>query len=269
MPKVNSLALDRIEDGIASLRISTDENPYVETWFVSSLAAAIESLRADETVQAVIVEGGSSYFSAGASRAVLVTPERHSLDPQPTVPCEYFEEITRILLSLPMPTVAAMAGHAIGGGFLLGLWCDMVVLAEESMYGANFMALGFTPGMGATAVLEEAIGAPLARELLFTGRLMKGRELKAIGGPLAYAVVPRAEVRSHAISIAREAAKVPREALVLLKQTLVARRREGLERALNDEAKMQRELFSCEETRLRIKRLYPLSNNTSHTEDKQ
>jgi polyketide biosynthesis enoyl-CoA hydratase PksI len=155
-----------------------------------------------------------------------------------------------------VPTVAAMAGHAIGGGFMLGLWCESAVLAEESLYGVNFMALGFTPGMGATSLLEEAVGAPLARELLFTGRIIKGRELKAAGGPLAYAVVPRAEVRARALSIAREMAAVPRGALLLLKLRLAARRSVLLEAATKEEHMLQEVLFAREETRLQIAERY-------------
>jgi len=250
VPKVNSLALDRIKDSIASLRISTDENPYIETWFVLSLADAVERLKADETVRAVIVEGGTRYFSAGASRDALL-----SAGPQTTIP-NYAAKVPKILLSLPVPAIAAMAGHAIGGGLALGLWCDIAVLAEESLYGANFMALGFTPGMGSIGVLEEAVGAPLAHELLFTGRLIKGRELKASGGPLAHAVVPRAEVRSRAISIASEMAEVPREALVLLKQTLSAKRRVNLEQAVEAEQAMHKDIFAHKETRMRIDERY-------------
>ena len=129
------------------------------------------------------------------------------------------------------------------------------------------MALGFTPGMGATAVLEEAVGAPLARELLYTGRLVKGRELKASGGPLAYAVVPRAEVRERAIATAREIAGIPREALVLLKQTLSARRRATLERAVDGEQSMHADIFAREATRLRIAERYLAPGEAARDEE--
>src|SRR5262249_32901695 len=138
----------------------------------------------------------------------------------------------------------------VGGGFVLGLWCDVAVLAEESLYGANFMSLGFTPGMGATVVLEEALGAPLARELMFSGRMIKGRGL--LGSTLGHAVVPRAFVRDRALAIAREIAEVPRGASELLKATLARRRRERLERAVAEERVMHEVLFSRAETRALI-----------------
>jgi enoyl-CoA hydratase/carnithine racemase len=160
-----------------------------------------------------------------------------------------------------------MAGHAIGGGLVLGLWCDVAVLAEESLYGANFMALGFTPGMGATAVMEEALGAPLSRELLLTGRLMKGREIRAAGAPVASHVVPRDAVLDRARSLARELADVPRAALVLLKQSLATQRRERLERALREEHGNHMQLFTREETRGEIAQRYPSTGTLALTED--
>jgi enoyl-CoA hydratase/carnithine racemase len=249
-----TVEVKHITDNVASLRVATDESPYLGGWFVPGLRDAVGRLQADETIRAVVVEGGEHYFSAGASRTALLTTE-----PKDTFPT-YVAELPRLLLSLPTPTVAAMAGHAIGGGLVLGLWCDVAVLAEESMYGANFMALGFTPGMGSTAILAEALGELLARELLFTGRLMTGRELKMAGSPLAHAIVPRTEVRRRAIAIAQEMAEVPREALTLLKQALAARRRAVLEQALKEEQAMHAVLFAREETRQQIAARYAVSD---------
>jgi polyketide biosynthesis enoyl-CoA hydratase PksI len=244
------LKIEPIAPGIVSLKIASDDQPYLENSTILALAAAAETLTAAQSIRAIVVEGGARYFSAGASRAALI-----SADPASTI-TNYVAEVPRLLLGLPVPTIAAMVGHAIGGGLVLGLWCDIALLGEESLYGVNFMALGFTPGMGATMLLEEAVGAPLARELLFTGRLMKGRELKAAGGPIAPMVVPCAEVRTRAIAIAQELAEVPRDALVLLKQTLSAKRSASLERALKDEQAMHAALFARAETRSRIAERY-------------
>jgi enoyl-CoA hydratase/carnithine racemase len=165
-------------------------------------------------------------------------------------------DLPTLLLSIQVPTIAAMAGHAIGGGLIMGLWCDIPVLAEESMYGMNFMALGFTPGPGSILGLEDTLGAPLAHELVLTGRLVKGRELKMNGCPLAHAIVPRAEVRTRALSIAQELADIPREALVLLKQVLAERRGRAFREVVKDEVAMQKTLFSSPVTRAEIAERY-------------
>ena len=252
------LLISKISDGVASLKITTNNDYHKDPAFVLAFAEAVEKLKANKSIKCVILEGGERYFCAGASRDTLLPPSSEADDLLRSCPCEYFAQIPRLLLSLPIPTIAAMKGHAIGGGFLLGLWCDIIVMSQESLYGANFMALGFTPGMGATGVLEEVFGGPLARELLFTGRLIKGSEIKTLAGMFAHAVIPQQEVRNRAIAIASEIAEIPREALILLKQTLSAKRKIFLEEAVEAEIEMQKTLFSQQETRLQIAQRYPV-----------
>ncbi len=238
-----------LEPGIAGLAVSSEASPYLEERLAPSLREAIRELSLNSELKVLILHGGQKYFSGGASREFLTEADEKTMASSP------HSEFPHLILNIPVPTVAAMAGHAIGGGLVLGLWCDLPVFASESLYGANFMALGFTPGMGATWVLEEAFGAALARELLFTGRLLKGREIAELGG-LSHAVVPRAEVQGRALAIAREIAQNPREALQLLKQNFSAPRIRRLEEALKVELPMHEKLFARPQTRAEIQRRY-------------
>jgi enoyl-CoA hydratase/carnithine racemase len=238
-------------DGVASLRIASDAEPYIEVSWVAAFAAALTELVSDEAVRVVVLEGGDGYFLAGASRAALLASNR-SRDIM-----EHAAVATRALLASPVPVVAAAAGHAIGGGLLIALWCDFAILAEESLYGANFMALGFTPGMGATHAVPEAFGKPLGRELLLTGRLLTGREIRDACCPLSHAVRPRAHVLDHALTRARAIAEAPRHALVLLRQNLAVRRSDALERALSAEAHAHATLFAKADTFDEITDRYP------------
>jgi polyketide biosynthesis enoyl-CoA hydratase PksI len=240
------MEITEIEEGILSLRIATDSSPYIDHYFLPDLSEAVELLERDRSAHVVLLEGGERYFSAGASRNALLRGD------DATSFQSYVTKVPPLLLRIPVPTIAVMRGHAIGGGMVLGLWCDMAVLGEESMYGANFMQLGFTPGMGSTIVLEEALGRPLARELLFTGRIVKGRELRAAGCPIAHSILPRAQVNAHALDLARELVLVPREPLTLLKRTLADRRSEPLPAGLLAEAEMHRVVFGRAETRFEI-----------------
>ena len=74
------------------------------------------------------------------------------------------------LLEFPVPTIAAMEGHAVGGGLVLALLCDVVVAASERRFGLNFTDLGLTPGMGSTRLLAELVGHHFAAEMLLTSR---------------------------------------------------------------------------------------------------
>jgi enoyl-CoA hydratase/carnithine racemase len=224
-----------VDDGVVSLRVATDDEYHMDPLWSQRLVGSLEGIARESSVRVVVLEGGSHVFCAGASRAALLT-RRES-------PGEYAAQVARALLVTPVPLVAAIAGHAIGGGLVAGLWCDAVVLAEESLYGANFMALGLTPGMGATAAVPEAFGPSLGRQLLFTGQLMTGREIRDARCPLSHTVHKRAEVRDRALATAREMAEAPRAAVVLLKQAIAARRREALERALEAEHQSHAGLF--------------------------
>jgi enoyl-CoA hydratase/carnithine racemase len=227
-----------VQDGIVSVRVASDDAPYIEAGFKERFAAAVDALKADTRARVVLLEGGSRYFCAGASRASLLRPDAGLEVPR------YAAELPLLVLEIPLPSIAVMSGHAIGGGFALGLLPDLPLLAEESLYGMNFMALGITPGMGATVLLEDALGPRFARELLFTGRMVKGRDLAARGAH----VLPRADVRRRALALAEEVAAAPREALVRLKAMLAGRRRERLQRALEEERRSHEELFTREDT---------------------
>lgn len=246
------VAVATIEPGIASLRVATDDACHLGSEFVPSLERAVRELKDDESVRTVLVEGGDRYFSAGASREGLLGAGDAAGQFS-----DYVAAVPRLILSIPVPTVACMTGHAVGGGLVLGLWCDMCVLAEESLYGANFMALGFTPGMGATTVVPEIFGAAAARELLFTGRMLTGVELARLSGTLARAVVPRHEVRSHGLELARAVAEAPRDALVLLKENLTQSRRRALDEALIRERANHATLFPRGDVKQHIAERYP------------
>jgi len=238
--------LDAVEPHIFSLRIASDAESHLGPATLDSLRAAVVEATADDRVRVILVEGGARHFCSGASRAsLLATGAGNAI-------ANYALEVPRLVLSLPVPTVAVMQGHAIGGGLALGLWCDVAVLAEESLYGANFMALGFTPGMGSTVVVEDTFGAVAARDLLLSGRLVKGRELATSGAAALGLVRPRAEVRDEALRVSRRWAANDRRALMLLKRTLAGRRRERFERAATEEALMHATLFEDPQTRARI-----------------
>jgi enoyl-CoA hydratase/carnithine racemase len=247
-------------EGVVSVHIATDEEPYLGPRWVEGCASTLAELAADSAARVLILEGGDTYFSAGASRRALTDErERDAL-------LRYVARAAPTLLGAPLPIVAAAAGHAIGGGLLVALWCDVVVLAEESLYGVNFMQLGFTPGMGATHAVQEAFGEPLGRELLLTGRLLTGREIKQACCPLSHAVLPRAQVMERALGVARAIAEAPRESLVLLKQNLAERRHAALGRVLEAEAAAHARLFADPAITAEIGRRYPVRTAAGRVE---
>jgi polyketide biosynthesis enoyl-CoA hydratase PksI len=252
MNPADLFAVDTVDECISCLHIATDQDQYMGPLWVEGFTQALDRLGKNAQLRAVVLVGGKRVFSLGASREALLAAGNEE-----TGVAEYAARAAHALLNLPVPVVAALEGHAVGGGLLIGLWSDALFMAEESLYGANFISLGFTPGMGATWAVQEAFGAALGREMLLTGRLLTGKSIRALGCPLSHAVRPRELVRETTLALAREIADAPRPALVLLKRTLSQPRMEALKRALAAEHGDHTRLFSDPQTFREIADRYP------------
>jgi polyketide biosynthesis enoyl-CoA hydratase PksI len=105
-------------------------NTFTEA-LVAGLGRALQQVADDPDLRVVVIHGYDSYFSAGGTLQELLEVAEH----KQTFDAHNFY---RALLDCPLPVVAAMQGHALGGGLVFGLYADVVVLSEESLYGANF-----------------------------------------------------------------------------------------------------------------------------------
>jgi enoyl-CoA hydratase/carnithine racemase len=124
-----------------------------------------------------------------------------------------------MIQDVTVPTIAAMNGHAIGGGFGLMLICDIRIANRVSKYGANFARLGLHTGMAVSYMLPRLVGLPMANELLFTGRLISGEQTAEIG--LANYAVERDQVLEKAWELAREIASCAPAAVRLIKRSIL------------------------------------------------
>jgi polyketide biosynthesis enoyl-CoA hydratase PksI len=211
------------------------------------LVNAFRRISADERYRAVVLTGYESYFCSGGTQEALLA--LHAGEGKFTDTNLY-----SLALECEIPVIAAMQGHAIGGGFVFGLFADCVVMSRESVYAANFMKYGFTPGMGATYVLPKKLGMGLAGEMLLSARTYRGAELEKRGVP--FTVVPRAETLGTALQLATELAEKPRHSLVTLKNHLVAPLRAELPQVVAAELVMHEETFHRPEVRERIHRSF-------------
>jgi polyketide biosynthesis enoyl-CoA hydratase PksI len=214
---------------------------------IRGLTDAFEALGGDSRCKAVVVTGYESYFATGGTREALL--ELHETEAS-------FNDVNiyGLALECPVPVISAMQGHGIGGGFVMGLFSDIVVLSSESVYTANFMKYGFTPGMGATCILPEKLGLPLAQEMLLTAANFRGAELRQRGVP--FTVLPRHEVLAHAMKIAGELADKPRAALAALKTHLAAGIRGKLAGLIEREVAMHRQTIHEPDVKERILRRF-------------
>lgn len=110
----------------------------------------------------------------------------------------------RELAELPMPTIAAIEGDALGGGLELALCCDLRIASERARLGMPEVRLAVIPGSGGTQRLPRVVGPARAKELVLTGRILSAEEAERIG--LVNRVVPAGEARQAADGVAEEIA---------------------------------------------------------------
>jgi polyketide biosynthesis enoyl-CoA hydratase PksI len=243
-----AVRLSADDSGVCTVLMQDEENRNAfSERFVEQLRECLDGAAEDESVKVVVLQGLPSVFAAGASRELLARLAKGEIPPTDIV-------LTKSLLDVPVPTIAAMEGHATGGGLALGFAADIIICAKESRYGASFMNMGFTPGMGITGLLEHALSPAVAHELLYTGEFRKGSDLANRGG--INHVLPKAKVVSKAFDIASQISEKPRRSLELLKRTLSIGRRQKFEESRTVEALMHAITFSQSDIIGRIERDY-------------
>ena len=144
---------------------------------LADLDAALDAIDLD-AVRCLIVRGaGEKSFVAGADIAQmkgLTKAEGESFGKQGN-------DVMRKLETLPIPTVAAVNGFALGGGCELAFSCDIILASEKAKFGQPEVGLGITPGFSGTQRLPRRVGVAKAKELIFSGKMIKADEAEKIG----------------------------------------------------------------------------------------
>ncbi|HEX8095914.1 SDR family NAD(P)-dependent oxidoreductase, partial [Jatrophihabitans sp.] len=231
------VTLRRLDGGIALLSMQAGANMF-DTVLLDGLRSAFTEIAGDDSVRAVVLTGTPEVFSMGATPDGLL--RLAGGDSRFTDHPFMYEG----LLRCDRPVITAMQGHASGGGLAFGLFADLVVLSRQGMYSANFVTLGFTPGMGASFVLEERLGAAIARELMFTGRSLSGAELAERGA--AVRIVDASQVMPTALGLARSIAQKDPGPVRVLKRDLAGRSLQKLAEVIQRESDMHDAVFGPE-----------------------
>jgi polyketide biosynthesis enoyl-CoA hydratase PksI len=239
--------------GVVALEDRQGKNTFSPA-FVQDLKRTFDTIARTPEIRAVVVHGFDNYFCCGGTKEELIglVEGVRSQDTRGvSLDGLMFYDL---FLRCEVPVIAAMQGHAIGGGLALGLFADIVILAEESIYNAVFMKYGFTPGMGSTYIIPKRMGEMLGAEMLFTARNYYGLELKARGAQVQ--VEKKAEVVKVALRIAADLAEKPRLSLQLLKAHLTLATRQELQRVIASERAMHRQSFAQPDVQEKIEKLF-------------
>lgn len=168
---------------------------------IAELEQIVTEVEKDEDLRVFIITGEGRAFVAGADigyQQPMDLAEGRKWGQRGSA-------LYRRIEKLEIPTIAAVNGFALGGGCELAMSCDMILASDKAKFGQPEVGLGITPGWSGTQRLPRRVGAAKAKELLFTGKMIKADEAKAIG--LAEEVYPGEELMDNVMAMAQSIIK--------------------------------------------------------------
>lgn len=233
--------LERRDDGVAVVTLAHGKVNALCVELLDQLRDVAGELTRDPA-RAVVVTGGPKVFAAGAD--ITEFAERGGEAPFAVAAPERVERIGAAFLdaleavaAVPTPTIAAVAGVALGGGCELALACDLRLAGASARLGQPEILLGIIPGGGGTQRLARLCGPAVAKDLVFSGRMVGAEEAHRLG--LLDRVVDDDAVLDEALEWAGTFARGPRHALALAKDAIDR----GLEGSLAEGLRREQELF--------------------------
>ena len=198
---------------------------------LSDLGELVEAVKADADIRALVITGaGEKAFVAGADIGEMSTLTKEG-------------GVFRAIETLPIPTIAAVNGFALGGGCELSMACDIRICADTAVFGQPETGLGITPGFGGTQRLARLVSPGMAKQLIYTAKNIKADEAYRIG--LVNAVYPLEELLPAAEKLAETIAKNAPIAVRACKKAI----NDGLQVDMDRAIVIEEELFgSCFET---------------------
>ena len=206
----------RVEEGVG---VATIHRPRalnaLDGLTIGELSALLDEVARDRAVRALVLTGaGDKAFVAGADLA--------ELSGLSAVEARRFSEAGHWafakLEALPLPTLAAVNGFALGGGCELAMACDLVYASDRARFGQPEVNLGLIPGFGGTQRLARRVGVQRAKELLLAGEAVDAQKAKSIG--LALEVVPHEQLLPYVMEKARKIASRAPLAVAAAKRVL-------------------------------------------------
>ncbi|QFG20077.1 crotonase/enoyl-CoA hydratase family protein [Actinomadura sp. WMMB 499] len=205
----------QVDEGVADVRLNRpDKLNALDLPTFEALAATGDALAADPSVRAVVLSGEGRAFCAGLDFAAFAAmAERGSSGSgtsgssditgrEPGRITNLGQQAVHTWRELPQPVIAAVHGHALGGGLQIAMGADLRIVAPDTKLSVLEIRWGLVPDMTGTAALIRLVGEDVAKELTFTGRTITGEEAARIG----LATRTAADPHTAATELAREIA---------------------------------------------------------------
>jgi len=228
-----SHSIFEIQDGIGWFRFNRPEqlNALSQRVF-SDIATVVKRCQNDNGITALVLAGNARAFAAGAD--IKHMQGGLALSVELTDQANFAQQR---LAELPIPTIAAISGYALGGGCEVALCCDFRVAAENAVFGLPEIKLGIIPGGGGTQRLPRLIGLGAATRMIMTGETITAREALQLG--LVHEVVALDHLEDAAAALALKLSQRPVMALRAAKTAIY----EGLNMSLKEGLKLEQALF--------------------------
>lgn len=205
----NDRVLLAVEDAVAHVRLNRpDKRNGLDRAMFEALIAAGETVAADRRVRAVVLSGEGPAFCAGldwksfladgeGAEALLARDLGRS-------PANVAQRACWVWTEVPVPVIAAVHGAALGGGLQLALACDMRLVAPDAMLSVMEVRYGLVPDMTASQTLLRLVRPDVAKELMFTGRVLRGEDAARVGLATRLSADPLSEAKELARAIAAQ-----------------------------------------------------------------
>ena len=200
---LDNLVKTSTSDGICTVKINRPDKLNAMSMDVARvLIKTFEDLGRNDDVKVIILTGeGEKAFSAGADIEYM---SKISAD-ESVEYAKMGQLVTATVELVRQPTIAAVNGFALGGGCELAMSCDIRIASESAKLGQPEVTIGVPPGWGGTQRLMRIVGIAKAKELVYTGKMVRASEAKEMG--LVNHVVPPESLEEEALKMAQEIAK--------------------------------------------------------------
>lgn len=189
---------------------------------------ALENVKQDDAVKALIITGEGRAFSTGAD---LKDSKDRSVEDY-RIYLESLQEASRKIIRFEKPIIAAINGYALGSGYELALACDIRIAAKEALIGSPEAKVTSSVTGGAFRLVQDLVGPGKARELLFTAENITGQEAERIG--LVNKAVPLDDLMDEAFAMAEKIVANSSFSLKIIKKGFLMARGESSLEALMD-----------------------------------
>lgn len=221
----DNLIIERVSDGVVMVRLNRPErNNAISLALLAELVEALDELRADESLRALVVTGSDPSFCAGLDLFELAEG------------VEFSAAALDGLRSFPVPVIGAINGAAITGGLELALACDFRIASERAMFADTHSLVGVVPAWGMSARLPQLVGQSWARQMSFTGAFIDAETSCRIG--LVNTVVPHRDLLATALGEAEAICATNAPTLRLLRNLYDIARDKSGEEALDMERRL-------------------------------